>query len=98
MQLAVQRLDRCGVVVFSRLHDAAAPEHVVDCDQTTLAQQYQATLVISVVTDLVGVDESKVKPAALALCDQRVECFKRGSDMQADLVGDPGFFPIVSCD
>src|SRR5690349_23235330 len=68
VELLVESAERRGFGIrLARIGDGAAPQHIVDHDETARPQQPQRALVIAVVVFLVGVDEGKVEASLLPI-------------------------------
>ena len=73
----------------------AAPERVVDEDQTARADQGVAALVVGEKIFLVGIDERHVEPPTLALGDQGIKRAQGRSEAKLDLFRNASLLPIA---
>ena len=73
----------------------AAPERVVDEDQTAGAHQGVAALVVGEEIFLVGIDERHVETPALGLGKQGIECAQGRSQAEFDLVRNASLLPMA---
>ena len=73
----------------------AAPERVVDEDQSASAHQGVAALVVGEEILLVGIDERHVETPALALSKQGIKRAQGRSQAKLDLVGDASLLPMA---
>ncbi len=93
----VPQRDRVRVGDF-RIRDAAAPERVVDADETPWTQQREHALVVAQVSRLVGIDEGEVEGLALPRGQQSIQRLVRGRQSQVDLVVDSRRPPVTPGD
>ena len=99
MDLLIEGAHAAGAEIAVGLVDhRAAPQHVVDQQQTALAQELQRPLVVAVVVWLVGVDEAEIELPRLTFLEESIQGFDRGPDAQIDLFVDAGLAPVAATD
>ena len=94
-----ERAQRDGVGLLVRgIGDGAAPQHVVDRDQSACAQELEARLVVGVVAGLVGIDEREIEAAGTVLALELGERLLRRPQMELDAIGDARLGPVAARD
>ncbi len=97
LQRQVELLDAAGIRTLRlRFEYPAAPQHVVEKHQPTLAHQRQRGLQVFGVVGLVGVDEGQVELPGQTFVEQRTQGFQGGPEAQLDALLDSGFAPVAA--
>ena len=95
MHKSIQRSNCFGILIgLIRVGHTAAPQHIIDQQQSTGPQQRDHMLVIGLVVRLVRIDETEVERAFFSGITHGLERVDRRSDPKTDPITDPSLFPV----